>query len=179
MADPHPTMTGTADTSGQAGFPPFHTTTYPSQIFWLAISFTLLLVFMWSFVVPRIGGTLSDRKRRIADEIAKAEQDRKEADHAWNTYQNTLLEARQRARGLVEDNRTHVLADVERAEKAADSEADGAIREAEARVANLRSQARDHIRRAAEDASISIVARLLGETVSGEEAAAAVRSVEV
>jgi F-type H+-transporting ATPase subunit b len=178
MADPQTTTSGTAAPSGQAGFPPFHTATYPSQVFWLVISFTLLLVFMWSFVVPRIGGTLAERKRRIADELAKAEKDRKEADQAWTTYQNTLIEARQRARVLVDDNRAHVLADVERAEKAADSDADDAIKKAEARLAELRAQARDHIRQAAEESAIAIVARLIGETVSAEDAATAVRSVE-
>ncbi len=176
MAEQQATVEGTAQPSG--GFPPFKTQTYPSQIFWLAITFALLLAFMWSFVVPRIGATLAERRRRIADELAQAEKDRKEADQAWTTYQNTLVEARQRARVLVEDNRAHVRADVEKAEKAADSSADDAIKKAEARLAELRAQARDHIRGAAEESAIAIVSRLIGETVSPDEAAAAVRSVE-
>jgi F-type H+-transporting ATPase subunit b len=164
---------------GQGGFPPFKTETFPSQVFWLAITFAILLAFLWRFVVPRIGGTLSERKQRIAQELAQAEEDRREADQAWTTYQHTLIEARQRARALIEENRTEVRANAERAGKAADTEADQALAEAEARLAKLRAEARDHIRRAAQDAAAGIVERLIGESVSPEEAAQAVASLEI
>ncbi|HTT85308.1 MAG TPA: hypothetical protein VMF67_17665 [Rhizomicrobium sp.] len=169
----------TEPVAGQGGFPPFATNTFPSQIFWLGITFTLLLVFVWTVVVPRIGGTIAMRKRRIAEELAKAEEDRREAEATWSTYQSAIIEARQRARALIEETRTHVRADVERAEKAADLQADEAIAQAEARLAALRAQAREHIRRAAADAAQSIVRRLIGETVSPEEAAAAVAAVQI
>lgn len=172
-------MHGTAAPSGTAGFPPFNTQTFPSQIFWLAITFVLLLVFLWTVVVPRIGGTILARKRRIADALAQAERDRREAEQTWATYQNTLVEARQRARVLVEETRTHVRADIERLEKVADTEAEEAIRRAEARLGELRAEARQYIRRAAEEAAQAMVARLIGETVTPEEAAAAVAAVRL
>ena len=175
-----PLKTGTSQPppGGHGGFPPFDTTTFPSQIFWLAITFTILLAFLWRFVVPRIGGTISERKQRIAQELAQAEQDRREADQAYTTYQNTLIEARQRARALVEENRSQVRASVERAEKAADTQADQALAEAEARLAKLRAEAREHIRRAAQEAAAGIVERLIGESVSPDEAAQAVAGLE-
>jgi F-type H+-transporting ATPase subunit b len=139
----------------------------------------ILLAFLWRFVVPRIGGTLSERKHRIARELGQAEEDRREADQAYTTYQNTLIEARQRARALIEENRTQVRANVERAERAADTQADEALAEAEARLAQLRKQARDHIRRAAEEAAAGIVERLIGESVSPDEAAQAVAALEI
>jgi F-type H+-transporting ATPase subunit b len=169
----------TQPVAGQGGFPPFATNTFPGQIFWLGITFALLLVFVWTVVVPRIGGTIATRKRRIAEELAKAEEDRREAEATWSTYQNAIVEARHRARTLIDETRTNVRADVERAEKAADSQADNAIAQAEARLAALRAQARDQIRSAAQDAASSIVLRLIGETVSPEEAAAAVAAVKI
>jgi F-type H+-transporting ATPase subunit b len=165
---------GTEQPAKSGGFPPFDHTTFPSQIFWLVITFTVLLVFMWRVVVPSIGGTLAERKRRITAELAKAQDDRTEADRAWATYQNTLLEARERARTLVEENRTRVVADIERQEKAADSEANEAVSKAEARLAQMRAEARTHIRQAAQDAAIAIVERLTGESVSPDDAARAV-----
>jgi F-type H+-transporting ATPase subunit b len=178
MADSSQMNAGTAQPAHRGGFPPFDHTTFPSQIFWLAITFTILLVFMWRVVVPAIGGTLAERRKRIASELAQAEADRREADNAWSTYQTTLIEARERARALVEENRTRVTADVDRQEKAADSAADDAVAKAEARLAQLRAEARGHITRAAEEAAISIVARLTGDSISPEDAAAAVRAVQ-
>ncbi|HEX4160201.1 MAG TPA: hypothetical protein VHY79_17180 [Rhizomicrobium sp.] len=169
----------TQPVAGQGGFPPFATSTFPGQIFWLGITFAVLLVFVWKVVVPRIGGTIATRKRRIAEELAKAEEDRREAEATWSTYQNAIVEARHRARTLIEETRTHVRADVERAEKAADSRAEEAIAQAEARLAALRAQAREQIRRAAGDAARSIVFRLIGEAVSLEDAEAAVAAVSI
>jgi F-type H+-transporting ATPase subunit b len=173
------TATTAPPPGSEGGFPPFKTESYPSQIFWLVITFVLLFVFVWKVVVPRIGGMIITRKRRIAEELAKAEEDRREAEATWTTYQNAIIEARQQARSLIEETRTHVRADVERAEKAADSQADDAIAQAEARLTQLRAQAREQIRRAAQDAAQSIVSRLIGETVSPDEAAAAVDAVEL
>jgi len=175
MADATHT-TGTAEP--KAGFPPFDQTTFPSQIFWLAITFAVLLVVMWRVVVPRIGGTIAERKARIATELERAESDRRKADQAWSTYQNTLVEARQRARVVTEDNRVRVLAESERAEAAADETAQADIAKAEADLARLRAEARESILAAAQDAAVDIVARLTGENVSASEAASAVREAQ-
>ncbi|HEY3778044.1 MAG TPA: hypothetical protein VGL35_08290 [Rhizomicrobium sp.] len=174
MAAPRVTAGTNQPVKGAAGFPPFATHTYPSQLFWLGITFVLLLLFVWRVVVPRIGGTIAMRKRRIAEELARAEMDKQEAEKTWTSYQNAIVEARQRARSMIEETRSRVRADVERAEKGADSEADAELAKAEARLAALRAEAREHIRRAAADAAAGIVSRLIGETISPEEAAAAV-----
>jgi F-type H+-transporting ATPase subunit b len=177
MANPLP-KAGTEVPPAQhgAGFPPFHTETYPAQIFWLVITFAFLLVMMWRFVVPRIGSTLAERKSRIDTELAKAESDRKRAEQEAARYQTTIVEARQRARSLVEQNRAHVVADVERAEATADAQAQDAIEKAEARLSALREQAHGHVIRAAEEAAADIVNRLIGVSISPDETAAAVRS---
>jgi len=176
MAEPAHNTTGTEAPRG--GFPPFDHTTFPSQIFWLAITFAVLLFVMWRYVVPRIGGTIADRKARIAAELANAEDDRRQAEQAWSTYQTTLVEARRRARVVTEDNRVKVMAETERAEAVADESAQAEIARAEAELARLRAEAKDSILAAAQDAAIDIVARLTGEHVSADEAASAVREAQ-
>jgi F-type H+-transporting ATPase subunit b len=165
-------------TAPKGGFPPFDQTTFPGQIFWLAITFAILLVVMWRIVVPRIGGTIADRKARIASELGRAEEDRKKAETAWSTYQTTLVEARQRARVVTEENRAKVATETERAEAAADETAQADIAKAEADLARLRAEAKGSILAAAQEAAIDIVARLTGEVVSAEEAGAAVREAQ-
>lgn len=177
MANPLP-QAGTEVPPAQhsGGFPPFSTETFPAQIFWLVITFTFLLVMMWRFVVPRIGSTLAERKGRIDSELAKAESDRKRAEQEAAHYQTTIVEARERARTLVEENRAHVVANVEKAEAVADAQAQDAIAKAETRLATLREQAKGHVTRAAEEAAADIVNRLIAVSVSPEDAAAAVRT---
>ena len=60
---------------------------------------------------------------------------------------------------------------------AAEAEARHAQAQAEAQIAASRAEAAKHVTKAAQDAAADIVARLTGDTVTPEEAAAAVKAV--
>jgi F-type H+-transporting ATPase subunit b len=170
------TASGTTDPKG-GGFPPFKTETYPSQIFWLTVTFVALLVVMWRFAVPRIGGVIAERKGRIDSELAKAEESRKQAERAAAAYQAPILEARERARAASEATRGEVAREFEQAKATADVEVMRKTTEAQQRIAALQKEARLHVVQAAEAAVVEIVARLTGDTISPDEAASAVRDV--
>jgi F-type H+-transporting ATPase subunit b len=89
------TTTGTVAEHKSGGFPPFNTSTYPSQIFWLTVTFLTLLIVMWKVAVPKIAGVIAERKGRIQTELARAEESRKQAEHAAAAYQAPILEARE------------------------------------------------------------------------------------
>ena len=169
------TTTGTVAPHG-AEFPPFKTETFPSQLFWLAITFAFLLVVMWRIVGPRIASVISERKGRIDGDLAAADKHRKDAEAAQASYQSALDQARARAQKAADENRKLVTDDVEKAKAAADIEAKQASDQAEARIAAMRQEAAKHVTIAAQDAAASIVERLIGATVSPEEAAAAVKA---
>ena len=169
------TATGIAAPEG-AAFPPFETSTFPGQIFWLAITFAVLLVVMWRIVHPRIGGVIGERKGKVAGDLEAADRHRKDAEATLATYHAALSEGRVRAQKLAEDNRKLVTDEVEKARTAAESEAKQEMAEAEAEIAAARREAAKHVTIAAQDAAAAIVARLMGDTVSAEEAAAAVKA---
>lgn len=160
---------------GAAGFPPFRIETFPSQLFWLAITFTFLFVVLWRVAGPRISKVIAERKQRIADDLGTAEKHRRDAEAASAAYQSALAAARGRAQAVAEENRKRITANIERAKAEADAEAQKAIGAAESRIAALRDEAKSHVVAAARDAAIEIVSRLTGETITPEEAAAAVR----
>jgi F-type H+-transporting ATPase subunit b len=177
MADTTHTTSGTQVPSHQSNaFPPFDTTTYSAQLFWLAVSFVLLLVVMWRLGVTRIGGNINARKSRISGDLAEAERHRQSAENASSEYEAALAAARSRARTLAEDNRKRLLAEVERAKGEADAQAQDNLVKAEERIAAVREQSKAHVANAARDAAIAIVARLTGTEVSTNEADAAVQA---
>jgi F-type H+-transporting ATPase subunit b len=167
------TQTGTEAPSG-AGFPPFKTETYPSQLFWLAVTFAFLLVVMWRIAVPRIAGVIGARKSRIAGDLAGADKHRSDAEAALAAYETALAAARGRARAFAEENRKAVEAEVEKAKAEADAAAAKSAAEAEAQIAASRAAAAKHVTRMAQDAAAEIVERLIGDKVTTEEAEAAV-----
>jgi F-type H+-transporting ATPase subunit b len=145
-------------------------------LFWLAITFTFLFIVLWRIAGPRIQGVIVARRSQIEGDLGKAEKHRKDAEAALHAYEAALAAARTRAQGVAEENRKCIAAEVERAKTLADAEANKATTAAESRIGQVRAQAKDHVAKAAQDAAIEILTRLTGETVSPEDAAAAVRS---
>ena len=161
--------------SGAAGFPPFRIETFPSQLFWLTITFSFLFLVLWRVVSPRISRVITDRKQNIAGDLEAAERHRREAEAASAAYQSALAAARARAQTVAEENRKRIASEVERAKADADAEAQKSIGVAETRIAALRTEAKSNVIAAAQDAAIEIVSRLTGVTISPEEAATAIR----
>ena len=178
MAEPTNTTTGTEAPGGHkaAGFPPFKTETFPSQLFWLVITFAFLFVVLWRAATPRIASTIAARRKQINDDLAVAQKNRGDAEAASAAYQTALAGARARATALADANRKSVVAEIDKAKAEADAKAAADIAKAEARINEMREAARGHVTNAARDAAVEIVARLTGETVSTDDAAAAVRA---
>lgn len=174
MAASSDNTAGSTVPAGNGGFPPFRTETFPSQIFWLAVTFAVLFVVMWRVAVPRIGGTIGDRKKRIAGDIEAAETHRRNAAKASAEYDAALASARARAHAAAEENRRHIQKEIDDAKAQTEADAAEAMNKAEARIAALRNEAKSHVTNAAREAAVAIVARLTGGTVSAEEAATAV-----
>lgn len=175
MAETTHTTSGTEVPSNQSGaFPPFDTTTYSAQIFWLTVTFFLLLLVMWRLGVKRIGGNIDERKGRVSADLAAAEGHRQNAEQASADYEAALAAARSRAQALADDNHKGIQAEIDTAKAKADAKARTAMDEAETRIAAVQAEARSHVGEAARDAAIAIVARLTGDTVSAEDAAKAV-----
>lgn len=174
MAELAHSTAGTEVPGQSGGFPPFKTETYPAQIFWLAVTFAVLFVVMWRVAVPKIGGAIGDRKKRIAGDIETAEAHRRNAAKASADYDAALASARARAHAVAEENRRRLQNEIDGAKAKAEAEAQDALNKADARIAASRDEAKGHVADAARDAAAAIVARLTGETVSAEEASAAV-----
>ena len=47
MAEEAPHTAATTEAPHQGGFPPFDTTTFPSQLFWLVVTFAFLFTVLW------------------------------------------------------------------------------------------------------------------------------------
>jgi F-type H+-transporting ATPase subunit b len=175
MADTPATTASTEAPAGNGGFPPFDTTTFPGQLFWLVVTFAFLFVMMWRVAGPRINGVITSRRGAINSDIAAAQQARGDAEGASAAYQTALAGARARANALAEETRQTLNAEIASAKHAADAQAHAAMTEAQTRIAATQERARGHVVRAAEEAAIAIVARLTGDTVTSAEARAAVR----
>ncbi len=157
----------------EGGFPPFDTTTFPTQFFWLVVTFAFLFTVMWRLAGPKINAAITNRRGAINGAIAEASKARAEAEAAQAGYEAALSGARARGNALAEETRQKLNAEIARAKTEADAKASDAMAAAEARIAGTRETAKAHVKTAARDAAIAIVERLTGDKVSAEDATAA------
>jgi len=60
--------------------PQLEVSTFVPQLFWLAITFVVLYLLMKGIGLPRVGGAIEARRRRIDDDLARAAQLKSEAE---------------------------------------------------------------------------------------------------
>jgi F-type H+-transporting ATPase subunit b len=165
---------GTAEPAENAGLPQMDVGTFPSQWFWLAVTFGLLMVILRRVALPAIAGGIEGRKAKIGGDLRDAETARKKAQEALTAYESALAQARAKALAHADENRKKLTAEIDTLKAAADARAQTAAAAAETRIKAEHEKAAVQVRASAADAAREIVERLIGVSVSAEDAAKAV-----
>jgi len=149
---------------------------FPTQLFWLLITFVALFLIAWKVALPRITEVLDARQTRIDGDLEKARALKEEAEDVIATYEKTLADASLQAqdihRQLVQtltDERTKRQEELSRKLSAQ-------ARDAEGRISSEKRRAVENIREAALGVVQSAAARLIGVEVAEADADRAIRS---
>jgi F-type H+-transporting ATPase subunit b len=169
------TNTHTEVPSGaKAPFPPFQKETFASQIVWLVVTFVALYLLISRIAIPRIGGIIEDRARRIEGDFAAAQRMKQESEAALAAYEKSLAEARNRAQAIGTEIRDRLHAEAEVKRKALEATLNTQLADAEKQIAATKSAAMANVRGIAIDAAAAIVERLIGSAPAAPAVAAAV-----
>jgi F-type H+-transporting ATPase subunit b len=157
-----------------SGLPQLDMATWPGQLFWLAVTFTVLFIFLWRVILPKIGTAIENRRDRIADDLDAAATLKLQSDESATEYERLLTEARSKAHAMAMDNRAAVESEV--AAEAADADEEIAKRQetAEKRISEMRTVALANVRDIAIDTTQAIVSELTGTKADAKAVAAAV-----
>ena len=94
-----------AEGQKSAGLPQMDIATFPSQLFWLVITFSLLYLFMWKFVIPRLGATIEERRDKISNDINDADNLNTEATDILKKYDEQMASASQESNEIITNSR--------------------------------------------------------------------------
>src|SRR6202167_5000130 len=164
--------------SGDATFPPFDPSTFPSQLVWLAISFGALYYYMTKRFLPGVGAVIEARKARIAKDLDEATAMQQKADAAAAAHEKALADARAKAQSLAQAARDRLAAEAEAKRKALEDELGAKLAAAEAQIAEMRDRAMSNVADIAKDATAAIVERLIGRAADPGVVAMAVESLK-
>ena len=178
MAADH-TQEGTlapGEAHAEGGLPQMNVDTYASQLFWLVVTFTVLLVVLSRIAMPNIRSGLERRQSQIQGDIEAAQDLGKRAAESLEAYESALAGARGRALALADENRKKVIAEIERQKLDAEAKSQAAMSEAERQISEAHRNAAAYIRNSAALAAADVVERLIGERISETEAGKAVEA---
>ena len=158
----------------KAPFPPFLKETFASQLVWLAITFVALYLLISRVAVPRIGGIIEERGKRIEDDFAEAQRAKADSEAALAAYEKALADARNRAQAIGAEIRDKLNAEAEERRKALETKLNAQLAEAEKQIATTKTAAMSNVRGIAVETASAIVERLIGTTPPAPAVAAAV-----
>ena len=77
---------------------------FVSQLFWLIITFSFLLFFLWKISLPRISKVLEKRENKINNDIETAKQLQIEAEKIQNQIEQKLHDAKEQNLSLIKNS---------------------------------------------------------------------------
>ena len=97
--------------------PQLEISTYPSQIFWLVVSFIILYIIMSRIIIPRISSVVKNRESEIKNNINASEQLYKDTkiinDELEKVREDTETEAREIINNLKETTNKKIIKNYE------------------------------------------------------------------
>ncbi|MGE0251267.1 MAG: F0F1 ATP synthase subunit B' [Dongiaceae bacterium] len=138
--------------------------TFPSQLFWLVVSFTLLYLLMTYVALPRMGKLLDARSSRIRADLDRAEQLKAEADSISHSYQASVTRAREEANKLLQAARDEASAKFTVRQGELARNLDAKIKQAESSIEDAKAKARQEVEAMAETLAQDLVKQLLKES---------------
>lgn len=145
--------------AGSGGLPQLQFENWPSQIFWLVVSFSVLYFVLSRLALPKIAETLSARQDQIAGDLdlaAEYDQKAKDAEAAYRTALNT---ARTEARKIADKAQAEIKTQVDAAMAEADTRISVRAAESAERIKAIRQDAKQQAATVAEDVALALVAK--------------------
>jgi F-type H+-transporting ATPase subunit b len=179
MAESHggakgPTGAHTEADGGHGAFPPFDTSTFPSQLVSLVVFFVALYIIASRFALPRVGAVIDARQNKIEGDLSAAQKLKDESEAALKAYESELASARSKAQAISSANREKLNAASEAERKTLEDKLAVKLADAEKTIAATRTSAMSNVRGIAADAAGAIVQRLTGTAPDSNAVASAV-----
>ena len=147
-----------------------------SQFFWLLVVLAILYFGIGRMMLPKIQSTVDSRDKRIAGDLAAAQDARSAAEATEAAYRARMDASRAEALKVAQAAKGSSAKATEERVRAAGAEIGARVEAAEARIRTAADAAMTEIESVAAEAAQEMVERLAGLSVGSDEAARAVKT---
>tara|TARA_R110002124_G_scaffold64985_2_gene177624 strand:+ start:430075 stop:430965 length:891 start_codon:yes stop_codon:yes gene_type:complete len=147
--------------AGSAGLPQFNPKWFPSQVFWLAVSFLIMYVFFTKSALPNVAASLDTRETRIRTDIETAEKLNDNAEAVKSEYEQLLQNAKDTSSQIIADTQTELKSKADEAVNAFRSNQDVVVADLEKTISQAKSKALADMHAVAADAARQAAAKII------------------
>ena len=157
--------------------PQLDPSTYPTQLFWLAVIFIVLYIVMSRVALPRVSAAIDTRAVKIDGDLGAAAEARGRSETLLAEYERALATARAEAQATVRGMAEQMAKEQAQREHALVEQLNVEARSAEARIASAKTAALANVRQIAVEAAQAATERLVGHALPAADVEAAVGGV--
>ncbi len=163
--------------AASAGLPQLDPTSWPSQLFWLTLTFGALYWLMAGKFLPSLGGAIEERRDRIADDLDQAAEFKRQAEDAESAYNKALADARAKAGAIAADTRAEMDKEIAALQAETEAALESQLGAAEARITAMKADASAKVREAAAETTRAVVETLIDEAPTDDAVAKAIATI--
>ena len=158
----------------KVGMPQLDTEFWVSQIFWLAITFSILFVLLSKFILPKISANLEMRKSLILENISEAEKKREESELKIKEFEEIVERSKNEANNFVNQAKVKLTKSINLKKKTLEKELYEEIQKVETEIQELKNKAPERINKIAVETSTDLLQQLIGADVNSSSISAIV-----
>ncbi len=133
---------------------------FPSQLFWLCISFFTMLFVMSKFIIPKIAEMINLRKEKIDGYLDSAADFKARSEQALENYHRALKEATDEANLSLQKTKQEMKNLIERKQAELNEELSRQIKEGEQQIRDSKAKAMKQVDAMTEDLAAEIIRKL-------------------
>jgi F-type H+-transporting ATPase subunit b len=145
-----------------AGMPQLDFSTFPTQLFWLAVTFIVLYLLMKWLALPQVAAMIEARRNRLDADLARAEQLKAEAEAVMAAYQKALADARAEAQARMRETTERLAAESAERQRQLNEALSQQTAAAEREIAAAKQRALSEMHQIAIEVGRSITERITG-----------------
>jgi F-type H+-transporting ATPase subunit b len=159
------------------GLPQFDLTSFPSQLFWLAVMFVIMYTFFSKKTLPDIAKVLQKRQAHIEHDIATAQRMRESAEEAKGRYDRAVAEAQNKSTALYLKAEEEVKAKMAAGLEEFKSRATLQIKDTEDSIEKAKKEAMESIQSIAAEIAAVAAEKIVGISTDINQAKDVVRNI--
>ena len=144
------------------GMPQLNPEFWFSQIFWLTITFGILLIILSKFILPKIRNNLETRKSQIMENIEIADNQKTSNEKNLKEYDKIIFDAKENAKKTFNLAKEKIQLDLSKEREKIENELNSEIEDVENEIKDLKKSSPEKINLIAVDTAAEIIQKLVG-----------------